>query len=85
MLQKKIKITSTNGLHTRPAARFVKLAQEFLSDITVTSCEQTVNGKSLFKLQTLDLSQNTIITISANGKDEKKAVEELINMIKQLS
>ncbi len=40
MFQQEVTITAPNGLHTRPAAQFVKEAKGFTSEITVTS-----NGK----------------------------------------
>ena len=42
MFQQEVTITAPNGLHTRPAAQFVKEAKGFTSEITVTS-----NGKAL--------------------------------------
>ena len=44
-------ITAPNGLHTRPAAQFVKEAKAFASDVTVTSGGKSASAKSLFKLQ----------------------------------
>lgn len=84
MFQRNIKITTPNGLHTRPAAKFVKSAQQFKSEITVTSHGNSANAKSLFQLQTLDLTKNTLITISATGIDEIQSVEHLINVLKEL-
>ena len=34
--------------------------------------------KAYFKLQTLGLTQGTVITISAEGEDEQQAVEHLV-------
>ncbi|WP_343128236.1 HPr family phosphocarrier protein [Buchnera aphidicola (Takecallis taiwana)] len=84
MFQKNIKITAQHGLHIRPAAKFVKYAQQFISDINITVNGQSANGKSLFQLQTLDLSKNNILTISATGEDEKQAVEYLIQKLEKL-
>ncbi|QCI25856.1 HPr family phosphocarrier protein [Buchnera aphidicola] len=84
MFQKNVIITTPNGLHTRPAAKFVKSAQKFKSDITVTSNKISANAKSLFQLQTLDLTQNNSITITANGIDEVQSVEYLIQFLKKL-
>ena len=39
MFSKDVEITAPNGLHTRPAAQFVKEAKAFASDVTVTSAE----------------------------------------------
>lgn len=81
MYQQEVKINATNGLHTRPAVLFVKEAKGFTSEITVTSNGKSVSAKSLFKLQTLGLTQGTIITITAEGKDEQQAVEHLVKFM----
>ncbi|QCI23103.1 HPr family phosphocarrier protein [Buchnera aphidicola] len=84
MIQKEIKITSPNGLHTRPAALLVKEAKKFVSEINIISNGKSVSAKSLFKLQTLGLVKNSLITISANGQDEKIAIENLEKFITTL-
>lgn len=81
---KDVVITAPSGLHTRPAAEFVKAAKGFVSDITVTSSGKTASAKSLFKLQTLGLTQGTNITITAEGEDEQKAVDFLVDLIPTL-
>lgn len=72
MFQQEVTITAPNGLHTRPAAQFVKEAKAFSSDISLISGGKSASAKSLFKLQTLGLTQGTVVTISAEGEDEKK-------------
>ena len=81
---KDVIITAPSGLHTRPAAEFVKAAKQFASDITVTSGGKSASAKSLFKLQTLGLTQGTNITITAEGEDEQKAVDFLVDLIPTL-
>ncbi|QJC36274.1 HPr family phosphocarrier protein [Enterobacteriaceae endosymbiont of Donacia cincticornis] len=84
MLQKEIIINNTHGFHTRPAALFVKEAKNFISDITITSNGNTVNAKSLFKIQTLGLTKGTLIILKTSGIDEKKAIEHLSHVIQNL-
>ncbi|MXP50854.1 HPr family phosphocarrier protein [Pantoea sp. SoEX] len=84
MFQKEITINLLNGLHTRPAAQFVKQAKNFQSEITVISQNKSANAKSLFKLQTLGLSYGTVIILQAEGKDEEIAVENLAKFINEL-
>ncbi|MBT0727679.1 phosphocarrier protein Hpr [Rosenbergiella australiborealis] len=84
MFQQEVTITAPNGLHTRPAAQFVKEAKTFQSEITVTSQGKTASGKSLFKLQTLGLTQGTVITLSAEGEDEQQAIEHLVKLMAEL-
>lgn len=84
MYQKEVEITADNGLHTRPAAQFVKEAKAFDADITVTSNGKSASAKSLFKLQTLGLVKGTVITISAEGPQAEAAVDHLVALIPTL-
>lgn len=84
MYEKQVTITAENGLHTRPAAQFVKEAKTFDAEITVTSNGKSASAKSLFKLQTLGLVKGTTITISAVGAQEKQAVDHLIALMDHL-
>jgi len=84
MYQQDVTIIAPNGLHTRPAAQFVKEAKTFNSEITVTANGKSASAKSLFKLQTLGLVQGTVITISAEGDDEQQAVDSLVKLVPEL-
>lgn len=84
MFRQEVTITAPNGLHTRPAAQFVKEAKSFSSEITLSYNSKSASAKSLFKLQTLGLTQGTIVTISAEGEDEQKAVEHLVKIMAEL-
>ncbi|WP_343154824.1 HPr family phosphocarrier protein [Buchnera aphidicola (Pseudoregma panicola)] len=84
MFTKEIKIKLKNGLHIRPASLFVKEAKKFTSNITITLEKNTVNAKSLFKIQTLELSYGKKIKITAEGKDEKEAIYHLEKFISNL-
>ncbi len=84
MFQKDITITAPNGLHTRPAAQFVKEAKRFISDISITANGKSASAKSLFKLQTLNLTQGIVVTIEATGEDEQQAVEYLVKLMLEL-
>ena len=84
MFQKSVTITAPNGLHTRPAAQFVKEAKTFASDIAVEVAAKSASAKSLFKLQTLGLTQGTVVNIKAEGPDEQKAVESLVILMAEL-
>ena len=77
MYQKSVIIIAPNGLHTRPAALFVKKAKEFESKVSVEASGKSASATSLFKLQTLGLSKGVTMTISAEGTDEQAAVEAL--------
>ena len=84
MIQNQIKITAPHGLHTRPAAQFVKEAKKFISNIFIIYNGKSVNAKSLFKIQTLGLVHGSLITLSAEGKDEREAIEHLSKIMTEL-
>lgn len=84
MFQNQVKITAPHGLHTRPAAQFVKEAKKFISDIYIIYNGKSVNAKSLFKIQTLGLIKGSLITLSAEGEDEQKAIEHLSVIVTEL-
>ena len=81
MYQKSVEIIAPNGLHTRPAAVFVKKAKEFKSKITVEAGGKSASATSLFKLQTLGLSKGVTMTISAEGTDKQEAVDALVALM----
>lgn len=84
MYSKQVEITAENGLHTRPAAQFVKEAKSFDADISVTSNGKSASAKSLFKLQTLGLVKGTVVTISAEGEQAEAAVDALVALMADL-
>ncbi|QCI21960.1 HPr family phosphocarrier protein [Buchnera aphidicola] len=84
MFKNEITITAPHGLHTRPAAQFVKEAKKFISDISIIYNGKSVNAKSLFKIQTLGLARGSIITLSAEGEDEKQAIKHLSEIMMEL-
>ncbi|MCS6906447.1 MAG: HPr family phosphocarrier protein [Anaerolineales bacterium] len=80
-----ILVTNSVGLHARPAAMFVKLANRFSASITLknlTTDSEWINAKSMLSLLTAGVSQGHRIAIRAEGQDETKAVEALIELIR---
>ncbi|AHH03552.1 Phosphocarrier protein HPr [Borrelia nietonii YOR] len=81
MVKREATIKAVNGLHVRPASTFVKRAKEYASDVTIEADGKSVSGKSLFRLQTLELSSGKKLMVCAQGDDEEKAVTELVELI----
>lgn len=68
------------GLHARPAAQFVKTANEFTSKITVanvTKESDPVDAKSILSVLTLGVHQGYEIEIAADGNDSADALDAL--------
>ncbi|HEY7418213.1 MAG TPA: HPr family phosphocarrier protein [Ktedonobacteraceae bacterium] len=83
MQQAKVLVQHEAGLHARPAAQFVKLAQQFQSNITLTGNGKTVNAKSIVLVLTLAINKGTEIELKAEGEDEKEALSALVQMVER--
>lgn len=81
MEQQTIRLDNDEGLHARPAAKFVQKANKYDSEIEIEFCGSRVNGKSIIGIMSLGIYSGENITIIANGTDEKKAVSELIGFL----
>jgi phosphoenolpyruvate-protein phosphotransferase len=69
------------GLHARPATRFVKLAKGFDSDIELVRDGKTANAKSSVKLMLLAVKEDQEVTVRANGADAAEAIDALIGYL----
>lgn len=79
--QEEIIIKNKTGLHARPAALFVQVANKFDSDITIKKDDQVVNGKSIMGILMLAAEKGAKVTIMAEGDDAEKAVRELSDIL----
>ena len=81
IVEKLIVIQNKSGLHARPAALFVQIANKYDSEITVIKDKEKVNGKSIMGILMLAAGKGTKVTITASGHDAEKAVEELSKLL----
>ena len=77
----RITILNKLGLHARASAKFVSLASEFDSEITLKRNGQAVNGKSIMGIMMLAAAKDTELELCAEGKDEKKALGALADLV----
>lgn len=70
-------ITDPQGIHARPAGALVKAVAGLSSKITITKDEKSVDAKRILGIMGLGIKQGQKITITADGGDENKAVDEL--------
>jgi phosphocarrier protein len=81
MAEKEFTIVNLEGLHARPAAKFVKLSNRYQSEIWVKKGDEEVNGKSIMGLMMLAAESGAKICISANGTDAEEAINHLGELI----
>jgi phosphocarrier protein HPr len=79
MVEKEAVIVPEAGLHARPAARFVKEAKSYSSEITVIKDGRGANAKSSLKLMTLGARHGDKVLIRA----EEAAVDALVAILSE--
>jgi phosphotransferase system HPr (HPr) family protein len=81
MVSRTATIKNESGVHARPAAVFVKMANRYPCEIYVEKDNQRINGKSIMGLMMLALTQDTRITVIAEGEKEEEAVAALCALV----
>lgn len=82
MEKRQYNITAETGIHARPATLLVQTASKFNSDITLEYQEKSVNLKSIMGVMSLGVGQSASVTITADGEDEKEALDAISEMMK---
>jgi len=82
-ITKNVTIINSKGLHARPAASFVRLANRFKCEVYVEKDGEKVNGKSIMGLMMLAAGPGCEITVQAIGHDAAQVVHELEELIKR--
>ena len=80
---KDLVVTNKLGVHARPAAMFVKVANRFESEIMVEKDGETVNGKSIMGLMMLAAGPGCKIRVQAEGEDAAQALHEIEALLKR--
>lgn len=83
MVEREVVVVPEAGLHARPAAKFVKEAKRYNSDIVVVKEGTEANAKSSLRLMTLGAHKGDKLVIRATGEDEEAAVEALAELLSQ--
>ena len=84
MQQRTIIITNRLGLHARAAAKLVRLAGGFRSQVWLARSDaqhKPVDAKSIFNVLLLAAAQGTAVEVVTEGEDDTAAVEALCQLI----
>jgi phosphocarrier protein HPr len=81
VIERQAKIVNLEGLHARPAARIVRLASTFNSEIEISKDGVGVNGKSIMGVMMLAAECGSSIIIRADGPDAKEAAEAIVALV----
>ena len=77
-LAREFTVQNRMGIHTRPAAQIVRLANRYPDvEITVSKDEESVNGKSIMGLMMLAAGKGSKVKFIATGDDAAAMLTEL--------
>ena len=79
--EREFDILNRLGLHARAAAKLVRLANGFASEVLVSKDGMEVNGKSIMGVLMLAAPKDAKILIRANGPDAEEAVAAIGELI----
>jgi phosphocarrier protein HPr len=83
VLTKELTIANKSGIHARPAAMFVKIANRFGSDIFVEKDGEKINGKSIMGLMMLAAGPGSKVKLHVKGIDAAAALAELEGLVQR--
>jgi phosphocarrier protein HPr len=81
VIEREATIVNQEGLHARPAARIVRLANGFTAEILLAKDGLEVNGKSIMGVMMLAAECGSSIVIRADGPDAEQAVQALAELV----
>ena len=81
MVSRSVVIVNELGMHARAAARFVRLATQFQSQVRIAREGREMDGKSIMGVLLLAAGRGSAVTITAEGADEVEAVAALAALV----
>jgi phosphocarrier protein len=81
MTSQQVTLVNQLGMHARAAAKFVHLATRFAAQVRVGREQREMDGKSIMGILLLAAARGSTITITAEGSDERDAVDALVALV----
>jgi phosphocarrier protein HPr len=81
VVERETKIVNPLGMHARPAAELVRVANRFKASVEVRKDEVSVNGKSILGVMTLAAECGSSIVIKTDGADAEDAMTALLALV----
>ena len=81
IIEREARIVNPLGMHVRPGAEFVKVANKFKASVEVYKDGAVVNGKSILGMMTLAAECGSSILIKTNGEDAEQAMTALLELV----
>jgi phosphocarrier protein len=81
-MEKTVELTVSNkmGIHARPAAMIVRVANKYGADVIVEKDDEQVNGKSIMGLMMLAAGNGSQLRFTATGSDAEEMLREMTEL-----
>jgi phosphocarrier protein HPr len=82
MIRQTVWVSNRLGLHARAAAKLVRIASRFSSEVHISreDANQQIDSKSILGVLMLAASKGTCLIFTIEGKDEAEAGEAILHM-----
>jgi len=80
MINRKLKVENSLGIHVRPAGNIVNITGPAASTVELAYAGQTVNAKSILNLMMLVITPGSEVEFLINGSDEQKVADQLTEL-----
>jgi phosphocarrier protein HPr len=82
MIRKTVQVKNRLGLHARAAAKLVRVASRYSSDVFISreGARQQIDSKSILGILMLAATPGTRLELSIAGQDEKDATEAIVQL-----
>jgi phosphocarrier protein HPr len=82
-LRATVTIVNRRGLHARAAAKFVKVAEQFVVDVEVRKDDMVVCGTSIMGLMVLAAALGSQLEIRTRGREAQAALAALVALVER--
>ena len=81
IMTREFTVANKLGIHARPAALFVKIANQFSADVYVEKDGERINGKSIMGLMMLAAGPGSVLKVEASGRDAEAVLDQLGDLV----
>ena len=80
MIEREVEVLNRAGIHARPAALIVKVANQYDSTMYIEKDRMKIKGKSIMGIITLGAAYKSRLVITTEGPDEEEAAEAIAQL-----
>ena len=82
-LSVELTVNNKMGIHARPAAMIVRIANKYTAEVSVEKDDELVNGKSIMGLMMLAAGSGSTLKFTAEGGDAQNMLKEMTELFER--